>query len=176
MKNKLLLLTLLVVLIVAKFILVPWLAWINQKTANISQLKLSEMRFSNVQQRSEQLLAQQKAIDENYTTLESIWLTVPENQRTVQVLKHLETLAKKNNVELSARNTGQADERDATTLPASVFVKGKPQDIYNLVAQLESGSPRALFSGIRLVKASSAATEVTGTLDLLVPLAPGDIK
>lgn len=176
MNNKPLMLGLLMVLLVAKFVLVPWLGWVTQKTANINQLTLSEMRLSNVQQRSAQLLAQQKAIDENYASLDAMWLKVPESQRTIQVLKHFETLAKQNNVELNARNTGQVDERDATVLPASVFIKGKPQDVYRLIAQLESGTPRIVFSGIRLVKSSSAASDITGTLELLVPLAPGDIK
>ncbi|MBU1309308.1 MAG: hypothetical protein KKE30_07230 [Gammaproteobacteria bacterium] len=176
MKNKPLLLALLAILLVAKFVLVPWLEWVSQKTATINQLKLSEMRLSNVQQRSAQLLAQQKAIDENYASLESVWLTVPQSQRTIQILKHLETEAKQANVELNARNTGQVDERDAITIPASVFVRGTPQNIYRLIAQLESGSPRILFSGVRLVKANAAAGEITGTLDLLVPLAPGDVK
>lgn len=174
MKNKPLLLALLAVLVIVKFILVPWLEWVNQKTANINQLSVNEMRLSNVQQRSVQLMAQQKAIDENYATLESVWLKVPASQRTVQVLKHLEALAKNNNVELNARNTGQVDENNTTTLPASAFVRGKPQDVYRLIAQLESGSPRILFSAIRLVKANSAASEITGTLELLVPLAPGE--
>lgn len=176
MNNKPLMLAVLAVLVLAKFVLVPWLDWVTQKTANINQLTLSEMRLSNVQQRATLLLAQQKAIDENYVSLEAMWLNVPDTQRTIQVLKHLETQAKTFNVELNARNTGQIDERDAIVLPASVFVKGKPQDVYRLITQLESDKPRIVFSAIRLVKASTASSEVTGTLELLVPLAPGDIK
>lgn len=176
MKNKPLLLGIVALLVLAKFILMPWLGWVSAKSQTINQLSVSEQRLSNVQQRSALLLAQQKAIDENYTQLEQAWFAAPQSQLAILVLKHLEAQAKAADVELSTRNTGQIDSKNATTMPASVFVKGKPQNIYRLIAALESGTPRTLFSSIRLVKTSSASNEITGILELLVPLKPEAIN
>ncbi|WNO61658.1 hypothetical protein [Rheinheimera sp. MMS21-TC3] len=172
MKNKPLLIGIVIVLALAKFILVPWLDWVTLKTQTINQLSLNEKRLSNVQQRSTVLIAQEKAIDDNYAQLEQAWFSAPESQLAIKVLKHIEAEAKAVGVELTTRNTGQVNNKGATTLPASVFVKGKPQDIYRLIAALETGKPRSLFASIRLIKSNRVASDMTGILEILVPLKP----
>lgn len=164
------------VLLLARFIIVPWLDWVQQQNDQIVQLKMNRSKLADIQQKTDSLVALQQLIDQNYQRLSEYWLDAPADQLSVLALKHIEAVAKQHNIELSTRNTGSVSEGGARLLPVKLFVKGVPQNLFNFFHALESGQPMVFVTSVRLTKPSVAVDQISGIVDLQIMLKPAEAK
>tara|TARA_R110002126_G_scaffold10245_43_gene46609 strand:- start:15633 stop:16169 length:537 start_codon:yes stop_codon:yes gene_type:complete len=169
-------LALIIVLVMIRFVIVPWLNWTDSKVEAIQALNQNKKRFQSIQLRNVQLTTQEQTIADGYQRLSALWFAGKTAQAPVQVLQHVEQLAQKHQVELSTRQTGQpAVTEGASVMPVSLFVQGRPQYIYAFLASLESQQPLAVVQNLRLTKPSAASQNMTATLDLNILLQPEDV-
>ena len=164
------------ILVLARLVIVPWQQWLAEQTEQIAQLKRNEQRFANVQQREAILQSQQDVIRQRFAELEALWYNKSNDGAQVAVMRHIEQLAKKHNVELTTRNPGGLSTDGATVMTMSIFVQGKPQQIFKFVTALETTPPYSLLSTVRIVKANRASDNVAANFDLVVPIKPETIK
>lgn len=159
-------------LLAIRFVFHPWYSWAGEQAQQLAALKMNYQRLNNALARSSLLIARQQLIEADYQQLNALWYTAARANASVNVLQHLERLAKTNQVELSTRNTATLITEGANVLPASLFVRGHPQAVYSFLAAVESNQPVAVLSSIRLNKTAAASDDVSGVLDLQILVKP----
>jgi Tfp pilus assembly protein PilO len=170
-KNQLSL-SLLVGLVLIKFVVMPWLDWVSEKTDSIAQLTSSQQRFQNVGERHAALVNKTQQIEQSYQQLKTLWVAGNSAQKSVLVLRYIESAAKQHGVELTNRNAREAVVSDTTTIPARMFVQGSPEALTKFVHQLETGSPAMIVRKMTLNKNNQLDTTLMMNLDVLVPVEP----
>lgn len=163
-------------LLAIRFVFQPWYTWANEQASQIAALKMNYQRLSGAIERGTQLFARQQSIETDYQQLDKLWYKGNRANVSVNVLQHLEQIAKRYKVELSTRNTGQLVSDGANVIPASLFVRGRPQAIYGFLAAVETSQPVAVLSSVRLTKGSAASNEITGIFDLQVLVKPEEAQ
>lgn len=164
---------LIVVLVGLKMLFVPWLDWVNSQTDEINQLLFNKAKLQQVERRSQQLLTQKSRIEENFQTLNTLWLDAPVSQVTVEAFQHLDKVAAEFEVELTNRNAGEMTTDGATLLPISLFALGTPEQIMAFVHALEHRQPLFQLSRSTITRPNVVAKKVNANLELLMFVKPG---
>jgi Tfp pilus assembly protein PilO len=165
--------TFIVILVLLKFVVAPWLVWVSEKTDTIAQLSVSQQRFENVSERHAALLKKQQQIEHSYAQLQKQWAGGNAAQNSVAVLRYIEAAAKAQGVELSNRSARDAVISDTTTIPARMFVQGSPEALLKFVHQLETGSPAMIVHKMTLNKNSQIDNTLVMNLEVVVLAEPG---
>jgi len=171
-KNQLSLL-LISILVVIKFLLVPWLDWVSEKTAAISHLATSQQRFENVGERHEALVNKKQQIEQSFQQLDKIWASGDSAQNSVAVLRYIESAAQKYNIELQNRSAQDAVIADTTTIPGKLFIEGAPDALVLFIKDLETGSPRVLVRKMSINRLNKKSKSLVMNLEVLIVAKPG---
>lgn len=165
--------TFIVVLVLLKFVVSPWLTWVSEKTETIAQLNVSQQRFENVSERHAALVKKQQQIEQSYSQLQKQWARGNAAQNSVAVLRYVEAAAKQHGVELTNRSARDAVIADTTTIPARMFVQGSPEALLKFVHQLETGSPAMIVHKMTLNKNNKLDNTLVMNLEVVVLAEPG---
>lgn len=161
------------VLVLLKFVVVPWFEWVSEKTEVIAQLATSKQRFENVSERHAALVTKQQQIEQSFARLQKIWASGNAAQNSVAVLRYIEAAAKEQGVELSNRSAREAVVAETTTIPARMFVQGAPEALLKFVHKLETGSPAMIVHRLTLNKNNKLDNTLVMNLEVMVLAEPG---
>lgn len=156
-----------------KLLFMPWLAWVNTQTEEIHQLLFSKAKLEQVEHRSQQLLTQKNSIEQNFQTLNTLWLDAPVAQITVEAFQHLDKIAGEFEVELTNRNATDLTSDGAVLLPVSLFASGTPEQIMSFIHALEHRQPLFQLQRVTVSRPNVVAKKVNANLELHMFVKPG---
>ena len=160
-----------VVMVLLKFVLVPWQNWISDTAGQISYYKGLQQKLAQAQQRAEQLKQQHELISADYTSL--ITQLLPQSpDNNVEVLRYVEAKAKQHQLKLTNRAVGEVQLEPLPALPVALTLQGHPEMIYAFLHDIETGSPRLLISNMSVIKPGLSIQIINLRLDARVLLAP----
>ena len=165
-------LALVAILIILRFVLVPWLDWLDAKAAQVSQLATSVQRFQNVTQRHSLLVEKQQQIQESYRQLDKLWASGSEQQNSLAVLQYIEGAAKQHNISLKNRSARDAVVAKTTSIPVRMFAEGTPEALVNFIVQLETGQPKILIRKLTLTKPNKLSKVLVANFEMIVVAKP----
>lgn len=160
-------------LIALKLLFVPWLDWLNTQTDEVSQLLFSKAKLQQVERRSQQLLTQKTNIEQNFQTLNTLWLDAPAAQITVEAFQHLDKIAGEFEVELTNRNATDLTAEGPVLLPISLFASGTPEQIMAFIHALEHRQPLFQLSRATISRPNVVAKKVNAILEVQMFVKPG---
>lgn len=159
-------LVLIAILVLVKFVIVPWTDWLAEKSMTVQQLATSVERFQTVSERKAELQQQQVQVEKLHSQLQQLWADKAMANNSVGILKHVESLAVASGVTLSSRSAAAAVTQQTTTVPVKLFVDGTPQQVFDFIYRLESGAPLMLIHRLALNKAGSVDEKLTANIEL----------
>lgn len=157
-----------------RFVFMPWLNWSNGTTDYIQVQKSAVNRMLNLQNRQEQLSTQQFSLQAAHEQLAALWFDGRTQNAALELIKRLEPIAERHNVQMSSRNLGNVSSGIPSTVSVSVFVQAPPYNLQKFLAEIENAQPRAFISNSRLVKASVAASTISGNIDIIFAVKPAN--
>lgn len=166
-RNKISLLIILL-LIIIKFLFVPWLQWVNEKTDNIARLSANIERFSQTTNRSKQLEVLADKIEQSYQVLNSHWMTTKDAMASVEILRKLQSLAKTFGVELKNTNVQPQTDSEVPGYPVSLYMSGTPEVLMSYLEALESGTPMIRIVQTTVRKQNFKEKVLTANVELVV--------
>lgn len=159
------------VMVLLKFILVPWQSWVSDTASQISYFKGLQQKLSQAQQRSEQLKQQHELISADYRSL--LKQLLPQSpDSSIEVLRYVEAKAKQHQLKLTNRAVGEVQLEPLPALPVALTLQGHPELIYAFLHDIETGSPRLLISSMSVIKPGLSVQFINLRLDARVLLAP----
>lgn len=159
-------LALIALLLLMKFVVLPWVEWIEERSATVQQLATSVERFQTVSARKAELQQQQTQVEKLRAELEKLWADKAMSSNAVGILKHIESQAVASGITLTSRSSAAPVTLETTTVPVKLFVEGSPQQVFDFIYRLESGTPLMLIHRIALNKAGSVDEKVTANIEL----------
>lgn len=159
-------LALIAILVLVKFVVVPWTDWLAEKSMTVQQLATSVERFQTVSERKAELQQQQVQVEKLHSQLQQLWADKAMTNNSVGILKHVESLAVASGVTLSSRSAAAAVTQQTTTVPVKLFVDGTPQQVFEFIYRLESGAPLMLIHRLALNKAGGVDEKLTANIEL----------
>jgi len=166
-RNKLGLLVI-AMLIGIKFIIVPWVNWIDEKSQRVQQLSKNVSRFERVESRKAELADKEQKIKDSYKQLDNMWETTTSTQASVAIRRYLEATAKKWDVDLKNSNTSKVNTAETSTMSVSLYLSAAPEAVLAFMAALEKGKPAMVISRANIHKPNMNSVKITASLDVLV--------
>ncbi|QYJ85000.1 type II secretion system protein M [Shewanella mesophila] len=166
-RNKYSLLIILL-LVIIKFVFVPWVQWINEKTDNIARLSANVERFSQTKNRSKQLEVLADNIEKSYQVLDTNWITTKDSMASVEILRTLQSQAKKMGVELKNTNVKPRTDSTIPGYPVSLYMSGTPEVLMSYLEALESGTPMLRIVQTTVRKQNMKVKILTANVELVV--------
>lgn len=168
-------LALVAILVLLRFVIVPWLEWLDEKADVVSQLATSAQRFQNVTQRHTALVEKEQQIQQSYQQLEKLWVSGSEQQNSLTVLQYIEAAAQQHNVSLKNRSAREAVVAATTSIPVRMFAEGSPESLLNFIAQLETGHPAMIIRKLTLTKSNEVAPTLVANFEMIVIVKPKQV-
>lgn len=156
-------------LIFMKFLLVPWLGWVQERAESIQQLLFSKDKLKQVNGKNQMLGEQQQQIEASFIKLEEIWLDKPAHQISVESLQYLENVSKQHHVEVRTKNAGNLQKAgSAEFLPVNFIVSGPAENVLSMVAALETGIPKTIIATGLYSRPNAVSKTMIANLELQV--------
>lgn len=154
MKNKKVVLSLLLLLLGLKFAYIPWLSWGEERVANIERLQLMQAKQERLIQKKSDLLTHANTLSElknsfvsqlpetkNGSTSSTLWLNLVKSIKVDGVKVYNQKVQLES---LVLDNVGY--------VVGSFYISGKAHDVMALVSSLEQKQPYVFFEKIKLTR------------------------
>lgn len=163
-------------LIFMKFILVPWLGWVQERSESIQQLIFSQDKLQQVNEKNQILAQQQQQIEASFQKLEAIWLDKPAHQISVESLQYLESVSQQYGVEVRTKNAGTVQKAgSAEFLPVNFIVSGTAESVLSMLAALENGVPKTVVATGLYSRPNAVSKTMIANLELQI-LVKGQVQ
>ncbi len=157
------------ILIFLKFVLAPWLNWVQVKAESIQQLLFAQEKLKQVNEKNQELVKQQQQIESSFQQLEALWLDKPPHQISVETLQYLEKVAEQHRVEVRTKNAGAVrSSGNAQFLPVNLIVSGTAENVLSMVAALENGLPKTVIATGLYSRPNTVSKALIANLELQV--------
>ncbi|MBZ9610289.1 hypothetical protein [Rheinheimera maricola] len=169
-KHKLAL-TLIGILLLVKFFLLPWHQWLIEKAENINQLRFSQQRLGDISQRNQELELAEQSISQKYDALMQV-LGSSQSSANVDLQRHIEAIAVKYKVEITNRLPREVVTTPVTHLPAVYYFNARPEQIAAFIYELERLAPKIIVTKLALNKRGPSSPTLSASVELIMLLKP----
>ena len=159
------------VLLVLRFVVVPWHQWLSDGLQQRDEFAQRLERLERIQQR--QTGAEEKLVElkRQREQMEQSLLTVSSTaDATVQILRRVEQLAGEQGVDLRNKDVGELVAGELPLIPVTIYVGGDALAMTRFVQALETGKPRVVVTDAALNNPRGIFGDINAIFQLAVPV------
>lgn len=149
------------VLVVLKFLVMPFIDELNANTEKLKQNEISLSKFSQISQQSELVERDLQAINEYLSDLTGKMSSGSRAQVTTELFDYLNSLSDASDVELRNMRVGELQESSLNYYPVEFNASGSAHGLIKFIEKLESGEKFVVTAQMMMRKGRKSNTLTT---------------